>query len=72
MKYATSLKLPVNPTPRELLVSAAGEDHGTHSIITLARSRQAITLTCSCRKVFSVPNTEEHLRILRNVPMDEL
>lgn len=65
-------KLPVNPTARELLISAAGVDHEFHSIITLARSRQSISLTCSCRKVFSVPNTEEHLRAVRNVPMDDL
>lgn len=64
--------LPANPTPRELLVSVAGRDHDMHSIVTLARSRQSISLTCSCKKVFSVPNTIEHLKILRNVPMDEL
>lgn len=69
-KSIFKIPLPLNPTPRELLVSVAGIDHEMHSISALARSKQAITLTCSCQKIFSLPNTPEHLKILRHVPMD--
>lgn len=70
MKSIFKIPLPSNPTSRELLVSVAGRSHEMHSISTLARSKQEITLTCSCQKVFALPNTPEHLNILRHVPMD--
>lgn len=56
-------------TARELLVEAAGDEHELHSPINLARSRQAISITCSCGKVFAIINNKEHLHILRHIPM---
>ena len=56
-------------TSREILELIAGYEHGTHSIVSQARSRQAIQIKCTCGQIFSVPNTEVTTKALRHVPM---
>jgi len=63
---------PAMYTAREVLVAAAGKKHELHSAVALARSKETLTITCSCGKIIAVPNTEETRRSLRNVPMMDM
>jgi hypothetical protein len=54
-------------TARELLVTVAGEDHATHTVVRTEKGLGMLRLCCSCGDDAFVLDIEVHRMALRNV-----